>query len=263
MKDNIEYPEIDYKDSIQTIEALNGYARVLGAIRASMTPPQKDYRHISLRTGPLGLRTTPISTPDGNTFELLLDLVSHSVSITTSKGYTWSMAIEGQTLYDFKESVISELWNLGIKPVIDGKKFEDNTQKEYDYLKATELFRFYSIFDMALKEFKGALTQETSPVQLWPHHMDIAFSCYADSALLITCGFLPGDESIEEPYFYITVYPEIEDTSSVKLDGKAYWHTVDWQGIIYKYGELKQFESPRGELLRHLGSTFDQILENN
>lgn len=261
MSDKIEYPDVDYRGEQETIESIHGYARLLGAIRGSMTPKQKDYWHISLRTGPLGLRTTPIPSPDGHTFELLLDLVSHSALVTTSQGYTWTLPIEGQPLKAFTESVLNELWKLGIKPEIDMEKFQDGTERTYNFQAASDLFRFYSIFDMALKEFKGTLSQETSPVQLWPHHMDIAFACFAESGLLITCGFLPGDGSIEEPYFYITAYPEIDDTSAITLEGGAYWHTVDWQGIIYKYGDLKGYDSPREELLRHLGSVFDQILE--
>ena len=261
MSDKIEYPNVDYKRDSETIECIHGYAGLLGAIRGSMTPKQKDYWHISLKVGPLGFRTTPIPSSDGTTFELLLDLVSHSVEIITSRGYTWTLPIEGQSLKALRDSVLNELWNLGIKPEIELEKFTDDTKREYNFQSASELFKFYSIFDMALKEFKGTLTQETSPVQLWPHHMDIAFACYAKSGLLITCGFLPGDGSIEEPYFYITAYPEIEDTSSIKLEGKAYWHTTEWQGIIYKYGDLKESVSPRKELLRHLGSTFDQILQ--
>ncbi len=263
MADKTEYPDINYNDGIKTIETVHGYAKLLGAIRASMTPPQKDYWHISLRTGPLGFRTTPVPIGDGHTFELLLDLVSHSAAITTSKGYTWNLPIEGQTLTAFSESVLRELGKLGISPEIDTEKFKDETERIYNFQHASDIFRYYSIFDMVLKEFKGTLAQETSPVQLWPHHMDIAFTCYTESGLLLTCGFLPGDESIEEPYFYITAYPEIDDTSSVTLGGKAYWHTVDWQGIIYKYSDLLESESPREELLRHLGSSFDQIMEKS
>ena len=263
MSDKTEYPKLDFNEIYQSAETIHGYAKLLGAVRGSMTPPQKDYWHISLKTAPLGFRTTPIPIGDGHTFEILLDLVSHSVSITTSKGYTWQMPIEGQTLRKFSEDVLTELGKLGINPGIDMEKFKDETERDYNFQHASDIFRFYSIFDMVLKEFKGTLSQETSPVQLWPHHMDIAFACYAESGLLITTGFLPGDDSIEEPYFYITAYPEIDDTSTVTLGGKAYWHTENWQGIIYKYKDLLQADSPRQEFLSHLHKTFDQIIEKS
>jgi len=261
MADKTEYPEINYNDSIQTLDTVHGYARLIGTIRGSMTPPQKDFWHISLRTGPLGFRTTPIPIGDGHTFEILLDLVSHSVAITTSKGYTWQMPIEGQTLAIFSQNILSELGKLGINPGIDTAKFKDEAERDYNFQFASDIFRYYSIFDMVLKEFKGTLTQETSPVQLWPHHMDIACACYARPDLLITSGFLTGDTTIEEPYFYILIYPELDDISTIKLIDKAYWHTEDWQGLILKYGDLLKADSPRQELLDHLKNTFDQVID--
>jgi len=257
---NTDFPELDYNETAQTRETIYGYAKLLGAIRGAMNPPQKDYWHISLKTAPTGFRTTPIPTGDGHTFEILLDLVSQSVSITTSKGYTWSMPIEGQPLAICSQNLLSELGKLGINPGIDTEKFKDETERNYNFQHASDIFRFYSVFDMVFKEFKGTLPQETSPVQLWPHHMDIACTCYADSGLLITTGFLTGDGSIEEPYFYITAYPELEDISSIRLIGNAYWHTQDWQGVILKYGDLIKADSPRQELLNHLKTTFEQIL---
>ena len=194
-------------------------------------------------------------------FEILLDLVSHSVAITTSKGYTWAIPIEGQTLTKFSEDVLSELGKLGIKPGIDTAKFKDETERDYNFQHASDIFRFYSIFDMVFKEFKGTLAQETSPVQLWPHHMDIACACYARPDLLITCGFLTGDSNIEEPYFYILFHPELEDINSIGLGNKAYWHTEEWQGLILKYSDIVNEESPTGALMKHLKTTFDQVLE--
>ena len=260
MTDKTDYPELIYSEISQTMEIIHGYSKLIGAIRGSMTPPQKDYWHISLSTSPLGFRTTPIPTGDGHTFEILLDLTSHAAAITTSKGYTWSLPIERQTLKSFTEQVLSELGKLGIDPAIDREKFIDETERVYDYQFASAIFRFYSIFDMVLKEFKGTLTQESSPVQLWPHHMDIAFACYAETDLLVTCGFLTGDTTIEEPYFYITVYPELEDIHSLSLCENAYCHTEEWQGIIMTYRHLLLAESPEEELQKHLKITFDQIL---
>ncbi len=261
MTDKTEYPELQYNEILKTRDTIHGYAKLLGAVRGSMTPPQKDHRHISLRAGPAGFRTTPIPTGDGHNFEILLDLVAHFVAIGTSQGYTWTMPIEGQTLTKFTEDVLSELGKLGIDPKIDRAKFKDATERVYNAQQASDIFRFYSIFDMVLKEFKGTLTQETSPVQLWPHHLDIAFTCYTESGSLITCGFLTGDTTIEEPYFYILTYPKLVDISGIALGGKAYWHTEDWQGVILKYGDLIKADSPKQELLNHLRTTFEQVLE--
>jgi len=266
MPDKIAFPELDYKEILPTRDTIHGYAQFAGAIRSSMTPFQKDYRHISLRTAPLGFRTTPIPAAGGHTFEILLDLISHSLAITTSKGYTWSMPVEGQSLALFSHDVLAELDKLGISPGIEIEKYKDDTDREYNLEYASEIFRAFRVIDMILKEFQGSLARETSPVQLWPHHLDIAFSCYPapESRQIIeqiSCGYLTGDASIEEPYFYITVYPELEDISGIELCEKAYWHAEEWQGVIYRYRDLISAASPKQELLDHLKTTFDQILK--
>jgi len=266
MPDKIELPELNYQEILPTRDTIHGYARLIGDIRGKLTPMQKDYWNISLRTGPFGFRTTPIPSQGGYTFELLLDLIVHSLTITTSQGYTWSIPLAGQPLAQFTGDVLEELDKLGIHPAIEIEKYKDNKEAKYNIEHASNIFRFYSIFDMVLKEFNGSLAVETSPVQLWPHHMDIAFSSYTagksrENKELITFGFLTGDESIEEPYFYIKVYPELKDISGITLSGKAYWHTGDWQGVILNYSDLKTAGDPRQELLDHLKNTFDQIAE--
>lgn len=265
MSESIEFPKLEYKQIHSTLGTIHNYAKFLGAIRSSMTPKQKDYWHISLSTAPAGFRTTPIPTPEGNTFEILLNLVSDYLSITTSKGYCWSMMLSGQSLDIFSRDVISELNNLGINPDIDLEKFQDQSYLDYDPETASEIFRAYSVIDMVFKEFKGSLTLETSPVQLWPHHMDIAFTCYPGVAnekiKQIGSGYLLGDSSIEEPYFYITAYPELEEYSDIELIDRAYWNIEGWQGVVLKYADLKSINDPKKVLLDHLSTTFNQILD--
>jgi hypothetical protein len=52
-----------------------------------------------------------------------------------------------------------------------------------------------------------------SPVRCWPHHFDIATltalpARNAGATGYVGAGLSPGDEYYEEPYFYVSVYPE-------------------------------------------------------
>jgi len=259
------FPTLQYEQILQTSNAIHSYARLLGAIRAKMTPEQKDYWHISLRTGTQGFRTTPIPSDDGNTFELSLNLIQNNAQISSSTGHNRSIPLTGQSASHFSSEVLSVLETMGIKPNIELEKFSDDSKLKYNPAIASEIFKSYSLVDVIFKTFKGSITLETSPVQLWSHHMDVAFACYPhtkDNMDQIAFGYLTGDSGIEEPYFYITVYPELKEYSPIKLIEDAYWHTDEWQGVILKYKDLINTDNPGGLLIEHLQNTYDQIIES-
>jgi len=262
----IKLPLLDYDRIHQTTDAIHIYSKLIGTIRAKMTPAQKDFWHISLHTGPQGFRTTPIPNEEGSTFEISLNLISHSANISSSTGNVRSISLKGQSVSAFSNKLLSVLENMNIKPDIDIEKFQDKSELIYDQNTASDIFRSYSAVDMIFKTFKGTLKQETSPVQLWPHHMDIAFVCYPGDGNKkieqIGFGYLTGDETIEEPYFYITAYPELENTSEIKLDNNAYWLTEAWQGVVLKYKDLIKTDNPAETLINHLQNTYDQIMKS-
>lgn len=258
------FPILEYEQIVKTSDAIHSYARLLGSIRAKMTPEQKEYWHISLRTGSQGFRTTPIPNEDGSTFELYINLLSHRVEISSSSGHNRNVPLNGQSLSQFANEVISILHTMGIKPDIELEKFSDDSMLEYDPATSSEIFRSYSLIDIIFKTFKGSITFETSPVQLWPHHMDVAFTCYPhtkDNMDQIAFGYLTGDSGIQEPYFYITVYPELEDYSHINLVDPSYWNTEGWQGVVLKYNDLIKTDNPGGLLMDYLDKTFSQIME--
>jgi hypothetical protein len=264
MANTLKFPILDYERILKTRDTIHSYAKFIGTIRAKMTPEQKDFWHISLKTGPQGFRTTPIPNEDGSTFEISLNLISHSASISSSAGNVRSTPLKGQSISAFSSQLLSALENMNIKPDIELEKFQDKLELGYDQNIASDIFRSYSAIDIIFKTFKGAITFETSPVQLWPHHMDIAFTCYPhtkDNIEQITFGYLTGDSGIEEPYFYITVYPELKDYSQINLIGNAYWHTDQWQGVILKYKDLIKTDKHGETLMGHLQNTLDQILK--
>jgi Family of unknown function (DUF5996) len=266
MTDTLKFPVLNYEKIYNTKKAVDYYSKFVGAIRANMTPEQKNYWHISLHSGPQGFRTTPIPNDDGNTFEISLNLISHSAKISSSTGNVRSIPLKDRSISAFSNELLSVLETLNIKPDIELEKFQDNSELAYDKNIASDIFRSYSLIDILFKTFKGTITYETSPVQLWPHHMDIAFTCYPGpenkKIEQIGFGYLTGDETVQEPYFYVTAYPEIEDISDIALIKDAYWNPDGWQGVVLKYGDLIKTNNPSETLMTHLQNTFDQIIEN-
>ncbi|MFW2406025.1 MAG: DUF5996 family protein, partial [Gammaproteobacteria bacterium] len=114
----------------------------------------------------------------------------------------------------------------------------------------------------AMAEFRAGIREETSPLQLWPHHFDLSLLWlpgdkvpdqdpadeeYADRQM--NFGFTFGDAGIPEPYFYVTAYPEPDGLPRVELPVGAAWHTEGFSGALLTYQTLIASRDPRGYLL--------------
>jgi hypothetical protein len=115
-----------------------------------------------------------------------------------------------------------------------------------------------------LKRFKAKQHVETSPVQLWPHHFDIALLVLPgrkipgedprDAELSdeqMNFGFVPGDEGIREPYFYATAYPNPKRPRPTLPRG-ARWQKRGWDGAVLPYAALIAARNPQKRLLEFL-----------
>ena len=65
-------------------------------------------------------------------------------------------------------------------------------------------------------------------------------------------GFVPGDEAIREPYFYVTAYPEPVDRRKPRLPRGGRWHTRGWHGAVLPYDTLVAARHPDERLLDFL-----------
>lgn len=88
------------------------------------------------------------------------------------------------------------------------------------------------------------------PVQLWPHHFDIAVLValeegHAERARSIGVGVSPGDEYYAEPYLYASPYPRPEASSLPALPTGARWHTKDFLAAVATATELLALGDPR------------------
>jgi hypothetical protein len=263
MSDN-SFPPLALADWQPTRDTIATYAQVLGKIRRALTPRQKHWWHISLRGAATGLTTTPI--PAGElTFELLLDFAAHKLVITTSRGEQWHQPLRGQSPATFCEETLAALASLGVEPEIDRSLFSDATPGRYDPAAVRHYWQAASQIDAIFKQFKGELRQETSPVQLWPHHFDLAVVWFSGRLVpgvdpaeeenadeQMNFGFSTGDEGLPEPYFYITAYPLPDGLLDTPLPADASWHTSGFTGAVLKYESLVGADAPAEKLLDFL-----------
>jgi hypothetical protein len=225
-----------------------------------MTPRQKHWAHASLRVNATGLTTTPIPN-DGELFELSLDLATHRLVIAASGGARVEIPLRGQPLSRFWKELWLALRALGVDAVVEKPPYPD-APPVYDAASVENYWRTLSRVDSLLKQFQGELRGETSPVQFWSHHFDLAVLWFSGRLVpgqdpadeenadeQMNFGFSPGDEGIREPYFYITAYPLPEGLIGSPLPDGASWHAHGFKGAVMLYKTLAASPKPDALLL--------------
>jgi hypothetical protein len=280
---NTNFSSLRLDEWRETRDTLQSYARVIGKIRQALTPPQKHWWHASLRVDGVGLTTTPMLVPttvgeNGRSLTFLLDLVNHQTRLTTSQGQTQAIPLEGQSLAEFCQQIKAALAAFGLTITFDdsvcssaAKRVDEAGVDEagvYDKTAVSRYWQTLSRIDLLFKQFRHGFREESSPVQLWPHHFDLAllwFSGrlvpdqdpddpeYADEQM--NFGFVTGDDSIADPYFYATAYPTPDAFTEQPLPDGAYWHMAGWTGAILPYAMLTQVDTPDDLLLNFLQTT--------
>ena len=139
---------------------------------------------------------------------------------------------------------------------------ESEARSAYSRECAHTLQRAWTAVAAAMEEFRAGIREETSPIQLWLHHFDLAMSWlpggkvpgqdpenaeYADQQMGF--GFTLGDETIQEPYFYVTAYPLPDAFPTLTLPAGTTWQTTGFTGAVLTYRLLVDSSDPRGYLL--------------
>ncbi len=263
-------PDLDFQDFTKTRDAIHLYSKVLGNIRAAYTPPIKHHWHISLRTWAQGFTTTPVPTQSGSSFQLFLNLLRNKIEIATSSGKYAEIDIEGQSQQDLAKQIIAELSKHNIDISIDTASLGVE-ELSYSPEISKAIFKAYSFLDTTFKEFRSNLPEECSPIQIWPHHFDIAFNWFSGrkipgedpndleaSSEQIGYGFIAGDSTILEPYFYVLPYPEVDLADKEFLHG-GFNYTESWNGVLLKYESLLKAKNPKQYLLEFLMDSHKKI----
>jgi hypothetical protein len=83
-----------------------------------------------------------------------------------------------------------------------------------------------------------------SQVHCWPHHFDTAVLITIEmnsnpvKSRTIGVGLSPGDESYNEPYFYISPWPYPENKENLPKLNLGHWHKQGWFGGVLTATEI-------------------------
>ena len=89
----------------------------------------------------------------------------------------------------------------------------------------------------SLATFRAGIREETSPIQVWPHHFDLSMIWLPGDKVpgedpddeesadrQMNFGFTYGDDAVPEPYLYVTAYPRPAWLGERSLPEPAEWH---------------------------------------
>ena len=261
-------PVLDTETIRDTRDALHAYARVVGNCLKASRVRRKHWWHASLRPSLNGLTSGVIyGKPD---YEIELDF-RHSRLVVHSPDRDFAFTLDGANLAQAAEWQRGVLTDIGIDtstPAEDvpGEDRFDNYSKSV----AADLHFVLSRVTAAMQRFRAGIREEVSPIQLWPHHFDLSMIWlpgnkipgkdpadeeHADKQM--NFGFVFGDETIAEPYFYTTAYPLPDEMAAVDLPDGAVWKSDGFSGVVVLYRDLRAVEDPTGYLLNLWSGLYD------
>ena len=245
------FPAIDASIT-STRNALHGYARLMGSWLKHCRNERKHWWHASLRPSLNGLSTGMVYAAID--FEMELNMRESLLQVRTSTGQQLNRELQGQAVSQVADSVQNFLVSSGLNeqsvPVIQAEA-DDINYPEYSKEHATSIATVLNSVTAAMITFRAGIREETSPIQLWPHHFDLSMLWlpgdkvpdqdpnneeYADKQM--NFGFTFGDDGIPQPYFYITAYPLPEALPASPLPPGTAWRTEGFSGAVLLYNNL-------------------------
>ena len=105
---------------------------------------------------------------------------------------------------------------------------------------------------------------EPSPVRCWPHHFDLAslisFPGRTGETAFVGAGLSPGDMYYDEPYFYVTIYPQ-PDTMSLPPLSLGHWHDHEFVGAIAPAHMIAAADDPKAATDDFLQNAVDTAID--
>ncbi len=258
------FPKLDNSDAIaDTRYAMHAYARVLGDCLKACRGKRKHWWHASLRPSLNGLTTGVVRT--GTDFELELDFRRAELHARSRNDKGFDLELNGQPTVEIAEAVVDFMSANGIgaaelEPFVTADRPTTGWQ-DFSASQSGSMGQALRSVATAMESFRTGVREETSPVQLWPHHFDLSMIWlpgekipgqdpmdeeYSDKQM--NFGFAFGDESISEPYFYVTAYPTPDAMAATVLPAGSEWKIDGFSGAILTYRSLLNASDPSSYL---------------
>jgi hypothetical protein len=258
------FPTLDAQAIGATRDALHAYTQVLGAWLQACRPRRKHWWHLSLQPSIRGLTTGMVHA--GIDFDMELDLQRNRVRVQLGGGQELSETLNGQSAAELADRIRRFLLANGVRSDLASAMSQHAASADappgYSPAVAATLGHAWVAVSAALAAFRAGIPEETSPIQLWPHHFDLSMLWLPGEKIRgqdpadeeasdkqMNFGFTFGDAGIPEPYFYVTAYPQPEAFPSLTLPGGTNWRTENFSGAVLLYRSLLEQTDPNDYLV--------------
>ena len=267
-----------WKDTYATLHLWN---QIIGKIALAQAPPLNHSWAVAFHLTPRGWST--VMLPHGNrTFTIEFDFVDHQLWIRTCDGDAQSIPLAPQPVAEFYARVMTRLRDLGLPVKIWPVTVEmpaairlDRDLAHHTYSpeaanrfwrlltsivhvfnasrtdfvgKASPAHFFWGSFDLALTRFSGRLA---------PPREGPAFMREAYSHEVISHGFWPGSDPVNEPAFYAYAAPEPDGLKDVRPRPDAAYYHRQLGEFILPYEAVRTSPSPEEAIRDFISSTYD------
>ena len=241
-----------------TRDRLHRWARLAGAVRRQCSPHRKHWWHIGLVPSARGFTTTPFGTPHGCA-ELELDLHRGELRLTADDAREQHVSLAKDPAGEGRDELLAALASL--EASVELPKLDGATAGDYDAAAARRYLRVLHAVATPLRQLQAECHEETSPLQLWPHHFDLALSWFSGRPVpgkehcepderneSVTVGFSTGDDGDPEPYVYALAYPWPTGVEAAMLPAGR-WHRPGWSGGYLPWSEAVAVSAPQETVL--------------
>lgn len=267
-------PFLDLNNWKETRNTLQIYSKIVSEISHQFRPHQKNWDEHGLKINAFGLTSGIMNTGftgEHNALEITINIPFHMICIRSSSGKEWKMQILGHSVSSFRMQILEGLKEFGVYPITEISKFSGDQILTYEKSEVLNYWNAVMFFYIAFNIFKSHYQEEFSDIILWPHHFDVSMlwlsggiildtdiSKFEESREQINFGFSTGDETIEEAYFYLSVFPKPEYLSNIKLPEYAKWSFHYFNGLALNYNQLRLLDKPMDELLNLMKNVLNE-----
>jgi len=275
-------PELHLADWRPTKDTLHLYCQIVGKLRLATTSPRNHWWNAPLYVDVRGLTTRRLHHED-TTFQIDFDFVDHSLVVRTHDGRTRSFSLAGGvSVADFDARLHETLSELGVDMAIKEEPFglpmttpfpEDREHTSWD---RDAIERFGGILDWTdgvFDEFSGWFSGKTSPVHLFWHSFDLAVTRFsgrpapalaADAVTretysheVISFGFWPGDDRVQDAAYYSYTAPEPDGLRDQPLPAGDWVESGSGSLAILPYDLVRTARDPRATLLAFMQGAYE------
>ena len=249
---NSQFPTLGNSEAFSaTRDAMHAYARVLGDCLKACRSKRKHWWHASLRPSLNGLTTGVVRAAAD--IELELDFRRASLHARAGNDSGFDLALDGQPASEVAALVNEFLSGNGVSDAqLPGTDSSQIAWPAFSHTHAESMGQVLRSVATAMETFRAGIREETSPIQLWPHHFDLSMIWlpgekipgqdpadeeYSDKQM--NFGFAFGDDGIPEPYFYVTAYPTPDAMAATSLPAGSEWKTDGFNGAVLTYQTLR------------------------